>query len=172
MSRPAENEFVPYYSRYISLVPESNVLPVLEAQLAELDRLAHSIPPEREQFRYAEGKWSIREVLGHLIDGERVFAYRAFCISRGESAPLPSLDQNAYVAESRYNERAIGDLAAEFSWLRKSSLAFLNALTEAEWKRIGIASNNPVSVLALAYIMAGHIRHHLKVLHASYGVPG
>ena len=169
-SRPTESEFVPYYSRYISLVPESDVLAVLETQLAQIEHIAGSIPPDREKYRYAAGKWSIREVFGHLVDGERVFGYRAFCISRGEAAPLPSLDQNAYVAESYYDERSLSDLTAELMWLRKSNLACLRHLTDAEWKRMGTASNNPVSVRALTFIMAGHIRHHFTVLRTVYGV--
>ena len=171
MSRPAENEFAPLYLRYISLVPESDVLALLEVQLLELEQTAGLISQEREQYRYAPDKWSIRQVFGHLVDGERVFGYRAFCISRGEVAPLPSFDQNAYVTEARYNERSLSDLVAEFKWLRMSNLAFLRRLTETESKRMGTASDNPVSVRALSYIMAGHLRHHLNVLHSAYGVP-
>lgn len=171
-SRPAENEFATYFLRYISLVPESDVLPVLEMQVAELERLARWIPPERETYRYGPDKWSIREVFGHLIDAERVFAYRAFCISRGETAPLPSFDENAYVAGSRYNDRKLPDLLTEFTLLRKSGIAFLSRLHDAEWRRMGTASNHPVSVRALAFIMAGHVRHHVNGLRTSYGVQG
>jgi len=169
-SRPSENEFASYYLRYVSLVPESDVISLLETQMADMAQLVGSITPERETFSYAPGKWSIREVLGHLIDGERVFGYRAFCFSRGESAPLPSFDQNAYVAASRYNDRSLSDLIAEFTLIRKSNLIFLCQLTESDWIRMGAVSNNPVSVRALAFIMAGHVRHHINILHASYGV--
>jgi len=169
-NRPAETEYVPYYARYISLVPEPDVLAVLEAQISQIEEIEGLISMEREKYRYAPGKWSIREVFGHLVDGERVFGYRAFCISRGEAAPLPSLDQNAYVAESRSNERLLSDLVAEFKWIRMSNLAYLRHLKDADWKRMGTASGNPVSVRALAYIMAGHLRHHFGVLCSSYGV--
>jgi hypothetical protein len=170
ISRPSENEYASYYSRYISLVSGSDVLSVLETQLEDITRLVGSVTPERETYRYAPDKWSIRQVLGHLVDGERVFGYRAFCISRGESALLPKFDENAYVAESHYNERTLSGLLAEFTIIRKSNLAFLCQLTETDWKRMGTVSNNPVSVRALAFIMAGHVRHHYTLLHTSYDV--
>src|SRR5512141_2062747 len=107
-TRPAESEYAPYYARYVDLVPETDVLIALEEQLADIAQLSSRVTGERERFRYGEGKWSIREVLGHLIDAERVFGYRAFCISRGEQAPLPSSDENRYIAESRYNNRSLG----------------------------------------------------------------
>ncbi len=170
--RPTEGEFAPYYLRYVSLVPEAEVLPAFAAQLTELTRAVTSVAPAQETFRYAPGKWSIREVLGHMIDAERVFGYRAFCISRGEAAPLPSFDENSYVAESPYNDIALADLSAEFAATRRSNQSLLIALTEAAWQRVGTASNNPVSVRALAYIMVGHVRHHLNALQSSYGVTG
>ncbi|OGB95868.1 MAG: hypothetical protein A2Z31_08020 [candidate division NC10 bacterium RBG_16_65_8] len=169
-ARPSDKEFAAYYARYVSLVPESDVLSALESQIGVIERIARSVSRERETYRYAAGKWSIREVFGHLIDGERVFGHRAFCISRGEAAPLPKFDENAYVAESRYNDCALADLLAEFAGIRHSNLTFLRRLTEEDWQRFGTASDNPVSVRALAFIMAGHVRHHLNVLHASYGV--
>jgi hypothetical protein len=168
--RPSDTEYASYYSRYVALVPESDILSILETQMVDIKRMAGSVQPERETYRYGATKWSIREVLGHLIDGERVFGYRAFCISRGELAPLPAFDVNAYVAASEYNERAISNLLAEFTFLRKSNIAFLCRLGEADWKRQGMASNNPVSVRALAYIMVGHVRHHMNGLRTAYGV--
>ena len=172
-SRPSENEFASYFLRYVVLVPESDVLSSLETQVAELSRLLARVNPERETYRYAPGKWSVREVIGHLIDAERVFGYRAFCISRGEAAPLPSFDENSYVAESRYDERTLAELVAEFILTRRSNLAFLGQLTEGTWKRVGTASNKPISVRALAFIMVGHVRHHFNVLSTSYGIsPG
>jgi hypothetical protein len=143
---------------------------MLETQMVDISGMAGSVPPERETYRYGAAKWSIREVLGHLIDGERVFGYRSFCVSRGELAPLPAFDANAYVAASEYNERTVSDLLAEFTSLRKSNIAFLCRLGEEAWKRMGTVSNNPVSVRALAYIMVGHVRHHMNGLRTAYGV--
>jgi hypothetical protein len=169
-SRPSVSEYAPYYSRYISLVSETDVLQVLAAQVNEMERIGRSIPGEREQYRYNKDKWSIREVVGHLTDAERVFGYRAFCISRGDRTPLPGFDQNPYVAEARYDTCALADLMEEFTTVRISNLVFLKRLHETEWQRMGTASDNPVSVRALAFMMAGHVRHHLNGLRTSYGV--
>ena len=170
MERPSEAEFAPFYARYVALVPEADILAVLEQQVAEIRRLAASVPPERETFRYAEGKWSIREVLGHLVDGERVFGYRAFCFSRGDPAALPSFDENQYVAAARSDATPLPELADELALVRRSNLVVLRRLEPAEWARVGTASGKPVSVRALAWVMAGHPRHHLQVLRERYGL--
>jgi hypothetical protein len=168
--RPAPDEHAPFFSGYVNLVPEADVLPVLEAQASEIPRLARSISADRETFRYGPGKWSIREIFGHIGDAERVFGYRAFCISRGDQAPLPGFDENDYIAESAYDERTVAELADDFAALRASNLAVLGRLDPARWARRGNANGNPVSVRALAFIMAGHVRHHVGVLKARYGV--
>ena len=168
--RPAAEEHAPFFAGYVKLVPETDVLPVLAAQPAELRRLAASVPADRETFRYAPGKWSIREIFGHIGDAERVFGYRAFCISRGDQTPLPGFDENDYIAESAYDERTVAELADDFAGLRAANLAVLGRLDPARWARGGNANGNPVSVRALAFIMAGHVRHHLGVLKARYGV--
>ncbi len=112
----------------------------------------------------------LREVVGHLVDGERVFGYRAFCISRGEKAALPSFDENQYVAETRSNATPLRELADELGLVRESNLAFLRRLESREWERAGIASGKPISGRALAWIMAGHPRHHIRILRERYGV--
>jgi len=170
MVRPDVSEYAPYYETYVSLVPEPDILRALEKQLAEVQGTFGSVTPDRETFRYAEGKWSIRETLGHLVDGERVFAFRAFCFSRAETAAMPSFDQNAYIVESRYGERPLPDLLQEFVELRKSNLRFFRSLDGDRWSRSGTASGSPVTVRALAFIMAGHVRHHLSILRDRYGV--
>jgi hypothetical protein len=170
LPRPSVSEYAQFYAGYVSRVPESDILGVLGGQAEELLRVARSVPPSREQYRYAPGKWSIREVFGHLIDAERVFGYRAFCITRGEHRPLPAFDEQAYVASSRYDQRTLPDLVREFTMVRGSHMAFLTTLGEAEWGRSGIAAEAPVSVRALAFIMAGHLRHHLNVLTTRYDV--
>ncbi|HBD07825.1 MAG TPA: DinB family protein [Syntrophobacteraceae bacterium] len=173
ITRPAEEEFAPYYMKYVSLVPEGDLPPVLHAQIGDLQRVIASVSPERETYQYGPGKWSIREVLGHIIDGERVFGYRTFCISRGEPASLAIFDENHYVAMSQYDKIPLSELFAEFEIVRRSNLAFLSRLDEEPAKRRGIVGNNPVSVRAIAYIMVGHVRHHINVLGRSYGItPG
>jgi hypothetical protein len=168
--RPAEGEYAPFYARYVALVPETDILAVLERQAGELRQLAASVPAERETYRYAEGKWSVREVLGHLVDGERVFGYRAFCISRGEVAALPSFDENQYVGEARCDAIPLRELAGELALVRESNLAVLRRLEPRQWERVGTASGKPITVRALAWVMAGHPRHHAEILRERYGV--
>ena len=170
LARPQATEFAPFYAGYVARVPEDDVLSVLQKQQDEIRQLARALPAVRESFRYAEGKWSIREVLGHLIDGERVFGYRAFCFSRGEQAPLPSFDEGQYVAEAGADRIPAAELGDEFASVRAANLAFLRRLSAAEGARLGTASGAPISVRALAYVMVGHPRHHVAVLRERYGV--
>jgi hypothetical protein len=168
MHRPLESEYAPYYQGYIAHVPEQEILPVLRAQLDELDVLLGRVAPENETYRYAEGKWSIREVIGHLIDTERVFGYRALCIARGESKNLPAYDEKEYMLTAPYGRVDLEDLLSELRLVRLSNLAMLRNLDEAAWTRIGTANDNQVTVRALAFIMAGHVRHHMGVLRERY----
>jgi hypothetical protein len=170
MQRPGPDEYAPFYAGYVSLVPESDALAVLEAQPSELRALAAAQPAARESHRYAPGKWSVREVFGHLTDGERVFGYRAFCISRGDQASLPGFDEQSYIAGSDYDRVPLAELAADFEALRQSNLRVLRRLDPAAWARSGTANGTPVTVRALAFVMAGHVRHHLGVLRDRYGV--
>jgi len=170
VKRPADTEYPPFFAGYVGLVAEADILPVLEGQRDVFRRLAAAVPRDRERHRYAPDKWSIREVAGHLVDAERVFGYRAFAISRAEKAPLPSFDENDYVRESGYDGVPLGDLIAELVCVRDANLAVLRRLPVEAWGRLGIASGKPVSVRALAFIMAGHPRHHLGILRERYGV--
>ena len=168
--RPAEGEYAPHYSRYVSLVTEDDAVAALEAQVDEVRRLTASVPGDRETYRYGPDKWSVRQVIGHLVDGERVFGYRAYCISRGELAALPSFDENAYVAASRYEEIPLLELGRELLVVRNANLVALRRLDAAAWTRRGIASGTPVSVRALGFIMVGHVRHHEAILLERYGI--
>lgn len=170
MNRPADSEYAPFYAGYVSLVPEADILSVLEEQKRVFRRLGAGVPADRERYRYAADKWSIREVAGHLVDGERVFGYRAFAISRGERAPLPSFDENEYVSASSYDAVPLADLVAELVSVRDANLAVLRRLSDETWGRVGTASGKAVSVRALAWVMAGHPRHHLAILRERYGV--
>ena len=168
--KPPASEYAAPFERYVSLVTEADVLPVLERQIDELTAYAAAVSPDRESFRYAPGKWSVRQVFGHLTDGERVFAYRAFCISRGESAALPTFDENMYVERSPYDRVPLGDLRAEFVDVRRATLQLLRRLDDAAWRSVGKSGTNPISVRALAYIMAGHVRHHFHGLTQNYKI--
>lgn len=168
MNRPNESEYAPYYQGYVSQVSETDILPVLRSQLDALDVLLNRVSADRETYRYAEGKWSIREILGHLIDGERVFGYRALCIARGEKQSLPGFDQEEYMTTAPYNHISLEDLLSEFRLVRQSNIAMFRTLDAEAWSRSGTANDNPVSVRALAFIMAGHVRHHMNVLRERY----
>src|SRR5467141_3587392 len=130
MNRPAESEYAPYYQRYVAQVSEEEIVPVLRSQLDDLDLLLGKIAPERETYRYADGKWSIREIAGHLIDGERVFGYRAFAIARGDRNNMPGFDQNEYILTSPYNRIDLEDLLSEFRLARLSNIAMLRTLDD------------------------------------------
>jgi DinB superfamily len=169
-SRPAATEYDPFYSDYVALVTEQDVLLALQSQGDDVRRLAAAVEPARESFRYAPGKWSVREVLGHVADAERVFGYRAFCISRGERAHLPGFDENDYVAASGFERRPLAELAEDWWSVREANLHVLRALDEAAWSRSGVANENGISVRALAYVLVGHARHHLRVLRERYAV--
>ena len=169
-ARPAEGEYAPAYAGYVALVPETDILAVLDRQAAELRELVAPVPAALETFRYGEGKWSVREVFGHLVDGERVFGYRAFCISRGERAGLPSFDENEYVAQARCDAIPLRELVDELALVRESNLAFLRRLEPRGWELAGTASGKAITVRALAWVMAGHPRHHFRILRERYGL--
>ena len=172
MSHPLETEYAPAFQGYVAEVSEDDILPAMRAQPDALDVLLDRVTPERETFRYAEGKWSIREIVGHLIDGERVFGYRALCIARGETQNLPGFDQDDYMITAPFDRIDLEDLLSEFRLARLSNIAMLRTLDEAAWMRMGTANGNPVSVRALVYIMVGHVRHHMNVLRERYLTAG
>jgi DinB family protein len=170
MSRPSESEYAPSFRGYVSQVAEEEILPVLRSQLDDLDVLLGTVTPERETYRYAPDKWSIRELAGHLVDAERVFGYRAFSIARGESQNLPGFDEKKYMLSAPYHRIALEDLLSEFRLVRLANIATLRNLDEDAWMRIGTANDAQVSVRALAFVMAGHVRHHMGVLRERYDV--
>ena len=168
MNRPNESEYAPYYRGYVAQVSEDDILPVLRSQIDALELLLDRVTAERETYRYADGKWSIREVAGHVIDAERVFGYRAFSIARGERQNLPGFDEKEYMLSAPYDRITLEDLLSEFRLVRLANIAMLRNLDEAAWARAGTANDNQVSVRALAFIMAGHVRHHMGVLRERY----
>jgi hypothetical protein len=168
--RPGAGEYAPHFQGYVELVPERDVLPVLEAQAGELRRILAKVPRAKESFAYAPGKWTLRQVAGHVIDGERVFAYRTLCASRGDRTSLPSFDENAYVANARFDDVPLADHAEEFALLRAANVRMLRALRPEQWRLAGVANGVSNTVRGLAYVMAGHPRHHLRVMAERYGV--
>jgi hypothetical protein len=168
ISRPDPSEYAAYYGKYVSLVPDGQMMDLLEANMNETVSFLSSIPESRTGFRYAEGKWSIKEVLGHVNDTERVFAYRALRIARNDTTPLPGFDQEGFVRSGRFDQRDWKSLIEEFKAIRKSTIFLFEHFPEEAWSRKGTASNNPVTVRAIAWILIGHGIHHLQILRERY----
>ncbi|HTQ79976.1 MAG TPA: DinB family protein [Thermoanaerobaculia bacterium] len=170
IEKPAPSEYPASAAEYVVEAPAGDIVAALAAQPEVLRQGIDGVPAERERFRYAEGKWSLREVVGHIIDFERVVGYRLFAISRGERAPLPAFNENAYVARSRFDQQRLAELARDFALARESNLAIVRRLDGEDWSATGIANGNPVSVRALTFMLAGHAQHHMAVLRDRYGV--
>lgn len=169
--RPDPTEYAPYYETYVRLVQEEGDLgELLARQLDETLAIYRSVSEERSAFRYAPGKWSVKQVLGHVIDAERVFQFRALAFARGERQPLPGFEQDDYVKAAGFDGRSWKSLLEELKAVRASSVLLFKSLDEAALEREGVASSNPVSVRALGYIIAGHERHHLAQLKERYQV--
>jgi hypothetical protein len=167
-ARPEEGEYNPYYGKYIGLVPEGDIVKTLTRQLPETLAILESIPEDRAGYRYAEGKWSVKELLGHLTDAERLFVYRALCIARGDTQSLPGFEEDDYVRGASFDSLPLAKIIAEFETVRAATISFFDNLEDAAWKRRGTANGSGVSVRALAYILAGHERHHRQVLKDRY----
>lgn len=170
LSRPAADEYLAYYDRYVTLVPDGNLVDVLLEQQLETIGMLRRVDDERGLHAYAPGKWTIKEVIGHLCDAERVFAYRALRFARGDAQPVAGFDENAYVPAGRFNERRIGGLIDEFQSIRAATVHVFRYLTEDDWARRGIANGHPISVRALGFVIAGHELHHAKLLRERYGL--
>jgi hypothetical protein len=166
--RPAEDEYSPYYAGYIARVPDGDLCATLAAQLTDTRALIATIPEARGTHRYAPGKWSIKEVLGHVIDTERIMSYRALRIARADTTPLPGYEQDDYVPAGGFDRRTLQDLFEELAAVRQATLHLLRHLDPTALARRGTANDKPVSARALAYIIAGHERHHVAILNAKY----
>lgn len=168
MRRPDPSEYAPYYSRYVDLVKNENVVETLEKQLDEIHGFLRGISESKSLHRYASDKWTIRQVLNHVNDCERVFVFRAFWFARAFSEPLPAFDQDTCVEVSGANDVAWTDHVEEFRQIRLATVSLFRNLPKDAWARTGIASNNPFTVRALAYITAGHVAHHAAIIRDRY----
>jgi hypothetical protein len=166
--RPAPDEHLPYYAGYISQVPDGDLLTLLDRQCAETVGFLRGLPRARWTYRYARGKWSVAEVVGHVCDTERIFAYRALRFARGDATPLAGFEQDDYVPVGKFDAREPGRLIEEFEAVRRATIALLRDLPDDAPQRRGVANNAEISVRALAFIIAGHERHHLRVLRERY----
>jgi uncharacterized damage-inducible protein DinB len=167
-TQPQTTEYAPYFVKYTALVPEGDVVETLRSQLEQSLKTLRSLSEEQALARYAPGKWSIKEVIGHMIDSERVFGHRAFHIARNDATPLPGFEQDDYVNAGNFDDRSLSDLIEEFEQVRRATLCMLRSLTEEAWLRRGVANETEVSVRALAYIMAGHEAHHMQIIRERY----
>jgi uncharacterized damage-inducible protein DinB len=167
IKRPLEGEYPPFAAQYVDLVGNGPIIEILEYLQQTTHHFFMRMDPAKASYTYAEGKWTVKQVLGHMADTERVFAYRALVFAR-DPLTLPGFDQDIYMANSSYNERKLENLANEFNCVRETTLYFLKTVTEEQSTQKGIASGYPVSVRGLAYMMAGHELHHLKILKERY----
>ncbi|MGC9946662.1 MAG: DinB family protein [Bryobacteraceae bacterium] len=165
---PDASEYAPYYGKYIALVGGHDVVAALEDQPRETLALLAALSEEQGDYRYAPDKWSIKEMLGHVIDAERVFSYRALRFARNDRTPLASFEQDDYVRSGDFGDRRLADLIEEFVCVRRATVWLFRHLSGEAWMRRGTASDNPVSVRAVAYIIAGHELHHRRVLQEKY----
>lgn len=168
LPRPADGEYAEYYRRYVGLVPDGDIVATLDGQFDDTATLLEGLTPEQEVHRYAPGKWSVREVVGHLVDTERVFAYRALSMARGDGAALPGMDQEAWAAHTNAHERRLADLLEEWRAVRRANVRFFASLDAAAGARTGVASGNPFSVRSFPWIVAGHELWHRDLLERDY----
>ena len=168
LRRPNDTEYNPRFSHYIDLVPESDLAAAMSKQLTDTQTMISAISTSKSDFRYAPEKWSVKEVIGHILDTERIMGYRLLCFARGEAINLQRADENLYVKNADFARFTIQELFDEFALVRKSHIVLLDHLPEEAWDREGSMAGNPISVRAVAYIMLGHERHHLGVIQDKY----
>ena len=170
MTRPTESDYAPAHAAYVALVPEDDILSAMEQQSSAMQKVLSSLDEARATHRYASDKWSVKEVIGHIADAERIIGYRALAVARGEQQPLPAFDENAYVQNASFDDWKLGDLAEEYALVRRTNIVFFKNLRAEAWDRSGTANQARVTVRGLAYVIVGHERHHLQVLRERYGL--
>jgi len=167
-TRPETTEYASYYQRYTDLVPDGDIVTTLKRQMDQTLTLLRRIDENRGSYRYAPDKWSIKQLIGHVIDAERVFAYRALRFARSDSQAIPGFDQDQFMSGANFDDQLLEDLIDEYEHVRRATIALLKPLSDEAWMRRGTASDNEVSVRALAHIMAGHELHHVQILKTRY----
>ena len=169
-ARPEASEYAPFYHGYVTAVPDGDIVALLRSSGRELLEALGRIPETRGGHRYGPDKWTIREVVGHLIDAERIFTYRALRVARGDRTPLAAFDENAYVKTAGSDARTLASLTGELAAVREATVRLFESLPDEAWGLSGVASGKDVSLRALAYITTGHATHHLRILRERYGV--
>jgi uncharacterized damage-inducible protein DinB len=168
MSRPQSNDYAAYYATYISKVEGDNIKDVIKKYSEPLLQFYTSLPEDKAEYRYADGKWTVKELLLHIIDAERIFSYRALRIARKDATPLPGFDENAYTPASKASDRTLQSLKDEFTAVRKATDIMISTFDEEQLSQRGTASDQPVTVNAIAFIMFGHMIHHKQILEERY----
>lgn len=168
--RPTADEHAAFYSTYVNAVPEGDLLDILEEQRTTMRELLGHLPPDRGGYRYGPDKWTILQVIMHLSDAERIFAYRALRVARNDATPLPGWDENAYAEAMDTDDISVAVALDDWETARASTLSMFRTFSDSAWERRGVASNHVVSARALAYIIAGHAAHHIRILRERYGV--
>lgn len=168
MKRPAAGEYNKFYQNYIDLVPEGNILEIMEKQKDKFLEFLVNIPESKAKYRYEANKWTIKEVIAHLVDNEIIFNYRAFRISRGDKSKLAGYEQDDYIKNVNLSKFTLSDIVEQFFNMRTASISMFKTITGKMWDNKGIASGNTISVKACAYIMVGHVIHHMKILNSKY----
>lgn len=166
--RPSKADYAEYYQKYIDLIEGDDILQILSSLNSEASDICNSFSQTRGDYSYAEGKWTVKEVIGHMMDTDRIFAYRALAIARGEKQPLPSFNQDEYVKNGKFNMRNLSDLTYEYRIVRESNLQLFKGFDRSIYSNRGIAAGNEVTVLALMWMIAGHQKHHLNILKERY----
>jgi hypothetical protein len=165
VSRPQSTEYAPFYANYVALATEDDVVKALSKQLEEMLALLRGLPEATANTRHAPYTWSVKQVVGHITDADREFGHRAFRFSRKDPTPLPSFDEKTYTDNAPFDSRSLEELLDEFEHVRRANLLLFGRLKPEQWSLSGVASNNSVTVRALAYVILGHTRHHLNILH-------
>lgn len=168
LKKPLRDEYPAYYENYIGLVPDGELTDILNTQIQDMITLFSSVDETQANYRYAENKWTLKEVIGHITDTERIMSYRLLRIARGDQTPLSGYDDEHYVREASFHSRSLSDLLEELVAVRYSTVSLIKGLNENTWPRKGIANNGEITVRALAYIIAGHELHHVKIIKERY----
>jgi hypothetical protein len=166
--RPATNEYAPYFENYVKIVPQGDLLLILPQQLKETVSLLRDVTDADGEYRYDSGKWSLKEVIGHMSDTERIMGYRLLRIARGDQTPLSGFDENLFVQSASFGLRSVQDLTEDLASVRQNTLNLLYGLTDEAWMRAGVVNETHVTVRAIGYIIAGHELHHRQVLEERY----
>jgi hypothetical protein len=167
-TRPEPGEYADFYEKYVALVPGNDIVAALESQRVQMAQLFAGRGERDGNFRYAAEKWTVKEVLGHVTDTERIFGYRALRIARGDQTPLSGFEQDDYIRAGNFTDRSLADIAEEFTLVRNATSAFFRSLDAEAWVRRGVANKNEITVQALAFIIAGHEIHHREILKERY----